>query len=493
MVISVDLEKGCQSNKSKPWELVPATAWALWLILTGCSPGVQAQESTYKFENFGNQSVLLNGNVTGSVADLGLVYYNPARLALIEDPSFTIGGKAYEWSSYYFEDVLQSDKSLKFNQFGGIPATIAGTFTLKLLPNHKFAYSLISRHRSNIRLRYDSGFLEDPVLPSVPDAAESYTELDFKDRLRDDWFGLTWAYPISETFSVGVSLFGSSYEYNGQGEILINVNREVGSVITYTNRLDFTQKTYGGQFKVGAAWLLHKIEMGANLTLPFIPVKKRASITFQESLAGFSSDRDFVVALKYGDLPSSRKTAMGVSYGVGIPWKQHKIHLNLDWCAAVSSHDRIEVPAEVLEYLEENPFREELKSVLNFGLGAEFNVSPSLNILGSFSSDFSAAEESINLFDIINQSQEDINLLNDLWHFALGADYTRPWGTIIVGASYANSRSNIGTAPEIPPDAGQAQPRNITTQINYQRLRFVAGLEIPLLLEKVRELSIPIR
>ena len=200
-----------------------------------------------------------------------------------------------------------------------------------------------------------------------------------------------------------------------------------------------------------------------------------------------------MVALKYGDLPSSRKTAMGVSYGVGIPWKQHKIHLNLDWYAAVSSYDRIEVPAEVLAYLEENPFREELKSVLNFGLGAEFNVSPSLNIIGSFSSDFSAAEESINLFDIINQSQEDINLLNDLWHFALGANYRRPWGTIMLGASYANSRSNIGTAPEIPPDAGQAQPRNITTQINYQRLRFVAGLEIPLLLEKVRELPIPIR
>lgn len=487
------LIKECQSAKIQRRKEIRATVWALGLALAISPLLLQGQEGNYKSENFGNQSVLLNGNVTGSVADLGLVYYNPARLALIEDPSFTIGGKAYEWSTYYFDNILQTEQSLKSNQFGGIPATIAGTFSLKILPGHKFAYSILSRQRSNIRVRYDSGVVEDPELPQVPDASESFTELDFRDRLRDDWFGITWSYPISETFSVGVSIFGTSYEYNGQGDILINVNREDGSLITYTNRLDFTQKTYGGQFKVGAAWLLNGIEMGANITLPYVPVKKRASFSYQESLSGFSANRDFLIALNSGNVPSSRKTATEVSYGVGIPWKRHKIHINLDWHSAVSSYDRIEVPAEILEDLEEPPFREELRSVLNFGVGANFNVSPSLNIIGSFSSDFSASQQSLNLFDFINQSQEDINLLNNLWHFALGADFRRPWGTIILGGSYASTESRIGTAPEIPADGTQAQPRNIATQINYQRWRFIVGFEIPLLLEKVRDWPIPIK
>ena len=110
----------------------------LVVFLITCTE-VHAQEGNYKFENFGNQSVLLNGSVTGSVADLGLTYYNPARLGLIENPSFTIGGKAYEWSRYYFEDILETDKNLSANQFGGIPATLAGTFSFKKLPGHKFA------------------------------------------------------------------------------------------------------------------------------------------------------------------------------------------------------------------------------------------------------------------------------------------------------------------------------------------------------------------
>ncbi|MFZ9004462.1 MAG: hypothetical protein ACO20F_10260 [Robiginitalea sp.] len=468
--------------------------WLRWtLLLLSFSGALSGQEGNYKFENFGNQSVLLNGNVTGSVRDLGLVYYNPARLGLIDNPSFTIGGKAYEWSKYYFEDILQTEKNLSSNQFGGLPATIAGTFDLKFLPGHKFAYSILSRRRSDIRTKYDSGLTPDPDFEKLPDATESYSEVDFRDRLRDEWFGVSWAYPISETLSVGVSLFGSIYEKNGSGEILINARRESGRVVTYNNRLDFTQKTYGVQIKIGAAWLVSDLEMGVNLSLPFISVKNRSSFSYLESLGGFSPEDDFIVSYAYGELPGKRRTAAGISYGVGIPWKAHKFHLNLDWNAPVGSYDRIEFPEESLEDLGANPFQEEFKSVVNLGVGGEFYVSPSLNIIGSFSTDFSASQASINLFDFINKSPQEINLLNDIWHIALGIDLHRDWGSIIVGTSYARSGRNIGQAEVIPENEDVFPPRNISTQINYERWRFIVGLEIPLLLEKVKDLPIPLR
>lgn len=455
------------------------------MLLTG-------QEGNYKFENFGNQSVLLNGNVTGSVADLGLVFYNPARLARIEDPSFTIGGKAYEWSKFYFEDILESDRNLSSNQFGGLPAMIAGTFSLKSLPKHKFAYAILSRQRTDVRVKYDSGLTPDPGFEQIPDATEGLSELDFRDRTRDEWFGVSWAYPVTERFSVGVSLFGSIYEINGRGDILINARRGSGELITYTNRLDFSQKTYGAQIKTGAAWRVSDIDMGVNVTLPFLAVKKRGSLSFLETLAGFSPGDDFIVNYTYGDLPSYRKTAMGISYGAGIPWKQHKLHVNLEWYAPVGAYERIEIPEEAAQDLGENPFLEELRSVVNFGVGGEFYISPSLNAIGSFSSDFSASQSSINLFDYINKSPDDINLLNNLWHMALGVDLHRPWGSVIVGVNYARSGRQIGEAATSPGDQDVFPPRNIATQINYERWRFVVGLEIPLLLEKVKELPIPI-
>ena len=467
--------------------------WLCTLGLLSLSGVLLGQEGNYKFENFGNQSVLLNGNVTGSVADLGLVYYNPARLGLIENPSFTVGGKAYEWSRYYFDDVLETDKSLTANQFGGLPATLAGTFSIKSLPGHKFAYSIISRLRSDVRLRYDSGLV--PLDDNDPDplAGQELTELRFRDQLKDDWFGITWAYAINEAFSVGVSVFASAYLNNGRGDILINKQRETGEVVTYTNRVDFRQRTYGGQIRIGAAWNVSDIEMGVNIGLPFIQVYRSANVNYQESLAGVSSEADFIVRENYGDLENRRRTATSISYGVGFPWKQHKIHLNLDWYGGVSTYDRIEIPEEAIAYLGENPFRETLKSVVNFGAGGEFYISPSINIIGSVSTDFSAAEESINLFDYINRSSDEINLLDNIWHLAAGMDLHRPWGNIVLGASYARSGSEVGSAPELPEDGQIPGSRNISTKINYERWRFIVGVEIPLILEKLKKLPIPVQ
>lgn len=454
--------------------------------------GIHAQEGNYKFENFGNQSVLLNGSVTGSVADLGLTYYNPARLGLIENPSFTIGGKAYEWSRYYFSDVLETDKNLSANQFGGLPATLAGTFSFKKLPGHKFAYSILSKQRSDIRLRYDSGLIPVPDEDEVIRDKEGLTELNFRDRIRDDWFGVTWAYPLSDSFSVGASIFASSYLNDGRGDILINQKQENNQVRTYTNRVDFRQRTYGGQIRIAAAWKLAEIEMGVNVGLPVFTVYRSAALNYQESLAGVSGDSDFIIQQDYGDLKSSRKTATSISYGVGFPWKEHKIHLNLDWHAGISSYDRIEIPEEAIEYFGTNPFRETLKSIVNFSAGGEFYVSPSINIIASFSTDFSAAEESINLFDFVNQSADEINLLDDIWHIAVGVDLNRPWGNIILGTSYARSGSEVGTAPDIPVNGPAIEPRNISTSINYERWRFIIGFEIPLIMNKLKDLPIPI-
>lgn len=464
---------------------------ALCLLFIGPNLKLKGQEGNYKFENFGNQSVLLNGNVTGSVADLGLTFYNPARLGLIEKPSFTIGGKAYEWSTYSFENVLDTDRDLKSSKFLGIPATLAGTFSIKSLPNHRFAYSIISRQQSDIRVRYESGLVPtEPLIPGSEDG-EGLTDLYFRDRLKDDWFGVTWAYPLSESFSVGASLFASIYEKTGRGDILLIDSPADNTISTYTNRLDFRQRTYGGEIKIGAAWKHADMDMGINVSIPFIPVYQSASFSYQESLGGISKEEDFVTDLKYDGLENSRRTAWGIAYGVGLPWKRHKIHLNLDLHSGVKAYDRIELPEELILAGEENPFREALRPVVNFGAGGEFNVSPSLNIIGSFSTDFSAIKESINLFDYVNQSQEEINVLDDVWHLATGMDLHRPWGNITAGFSYARSQNKIDSSSQSPSDF-PLKPNSVTSRVNYQRWRFIVGLEIPLIMDKLKGLPIPI-
>ena len=109
------------------------------ILFTNCTQG----QGNYRYENFGNRSILLNGNVTGSVEDLGLTYYNPSRLAILDSPNFTISGKAYELNEAKLSRAIGDDTDLSSSDFNAIPSMVAGTFNLKSLESHFFAYSFI--------------------------------------------------------------------------------------------------------------------------------------------------------------------------------------------------------------------------------------------------------------------------------------------------------------------------------------------------------------
>ena len=460
---------------------------SLLLLITGFA---YAQEGNYRYESFGNQSLLLNGNVTGSAEDLGLTYYNPARLAFIEEPAIVLAGKAYQLINYDLEDVLGSEINLSESNFNGIPSIFSGTFKLKKLPNHQFAYSFISRYRSNIELSYNSGVEEGLVIGNITEISRSFTEIQFKNRLRDEWYGLSWAHKLNEKLSVGASLFGSIYELNGRGDILISGESEAGGVVNYVSRPSFKQKTYGMIVKLGAAYQLDSLSLGLNITTPFISFKNKADVDSEEFLGGLSPEEDYFRVIDLNDLESKRRTATSIAFGAGYPVGKTTLHMSVDWTAGVSAYNRIELP-EIPDdiRLEQSTFTEELKSVFNFGAGADIYVSPSLRILASFSSDYSATVRSPDLFDVVNQSDDNVNLFGDFWHFGLGPDLSFKWGKITLGATYSRSSVKVDDAPDIPDD-GEPEPIAITTAVGFERWRFIIGLEIPLISEKVKGLPI---
>src|SRR5210317_1111074 len=114
----------------------------LFLLLT---PLFVLSQGYYNSENFGNRSLLLNGNVTGSVDDLGLTYYNPARIALIDEPAFSINAKAYQVTSLSLKNVFGRDNKLSDSRFQGVPSLLAGTFKIDKWEKHHFAYAFLSR------------------------------------------------------------------------------------------------------------------------------------------------------------------------------------------------------------------------------------------------------------------------------------------------------------------------------------------------------------
>jgi len=464
------------------------TLLMLLLIISNCS--IILSQDNYRLENFGNRSILLSGNVTGSVEDLGLTYYNPGRLALLDDPTFSINAKAYEFNQITLKNAVDVKDKLSSSRFNGVPSMIAGTFKIKSLEDHYFAYSAITKVRSNISLNYLTDLVSGDILGGIEGDEDYVAKVNLNDGLKDEWFGLTWSKAFSEKFSIGVTTFVSIYNHKGSNILDNNISHSEDEVVSYKREVYFEQSSYGMFWKIGLAWIYPKVEFGVNITPAYIDFYSIGKLRYGEFLAGGGSGSDRFTYTNLKDLNAKRKVPFGIDIGAGIPIRRSKLHLNLDWHNKLSSYDRIIIPE--IESVTEDPlqleFVEERKSVFNFGLGAEVYISPKMDGYLSFSSDYSSALNNSNIFDVGDREDKELNLKLDYYHFGFGINLKLSWSDMILGSTYSFGNSTFDKPDGGVPENGIDINNNPeSASILLTRWRFIVGIEIPILSQKLKE------
>ena len=447
----------------------------LLLVISCCNLQTVAQRN-YKFENFGNRSILLNGNVTGSVDDLGATFYNPARLALVENPVFLINARIYQLSNIKLGNITIDGKDLSKTNFDGLPSMIAGSFKIKKFKGQQFAYSVFSRNRSDLSIGYNSDITE-AVNNDISQNIDKYIAAsNITNRLRDNWFGVSWANSLSPNFSIGASLFGSIYKYETSYSQKFNSIDDSDQVASYDSSVYFKQNSYGLYGKIGASWILPEFNLGINIDLPYIELYGEGKFRYEEFLIGTDEANDVFTYNNFDNLNSKRKYPLGISVGSGIPVKKHILHLNLSWNAKVDNYSKIDIPPLQSETEDDLPnlvFDEELKSIVNFGIGAEVYFSDQLNFYGSISSDYSPYKSISNYDNPEEDFNEVINLSTNYFHYGFGVNVEHKWANFILGTIYSNGKSTVEK-----PISEPANSSNEFSSIKYNRWRFIIGLEI---------------
>lgn len=447
---------------------------------------LNAQEGNYRFNNFGNRSILLAGNVTGSVSDLGLTYYNPSFLTNADNVGFSLNAKAYQLVDIKLENVLNKDSQLSSSRFNGASTMAGGIFNLF---GTKFAYSYLTKSNSNVDLNYSSYYLNNNILTLFPDAERHQARIGLNSKTKDDWTGLTWAYKINDKFSLGVSAFASIYNYRGSSDLSHTVESTNNEVAFYQNTTSFRQKSYGMFIKVGANYKFESFDLGMNVNIPYIEVYGKGEYSYSEVVAGLSSEYDKFVDNYFDDLSAKRKEPLGLSIGAGIPIKKSKVYLNVDYVSGLGQYDRIEIPDISIGEDELTPvnFDEERKAVFNFGIGAEYYISEQFKAYGGFSTDFSAYKNSANIFDLSSEENKSVNIGEDFYHFSLGIDWKLSWASLIMGFTHTNSSGSFLSPYTLNAD-GYDIENNLNASVRYTRWQFVVGIDVPILGKKVSNL-----
>ena len=446
-------------------------------------PALLASQGYYNRENFGNRSLLLSGNVTGSVEDLGLTYYNPARIAMVEAPSFSINAKAYQLSSLSLKNVFGRDDKLSDSRFEGVPSLLAGTFNIDKWEKHHFAYAFLSKQRERINISAQNETTEGDVIDDNEGLESLVSRLDLDNSETDEWFGLSWGMKLRENLSIGVSAFASVYKFKSKYDLRLAGLEESQDVNFYNNLVSFGQTSYGMFWKIGLAWKVKELDLGLNIDLPYLEVISNGKFNYAQFLSGYGEGDDIYSYGNLTGLDSKRKEPLSLSFGAGIPWKRNKFHLKVDWHGSVSEYDRLVIPpfengsGETEEFV----FKDELRSVINFGAGAEFFLSEKVDLYASFSTDFSPLKSNASIFDLIGDGETDINVNADYMHYGMGVDLKFKRARITVGSTYSHGSGKFVRPGFFPtPDEDDLAANDKPATIGVSRWRVIVGLEFPI-------------
>ncbi len=445
---------------------------------------VRAQQN-YKYENYGDKSMLLNGNVCGSVDDVAATYYNPARLTLIKTPVFSFDTKLYQLNILKLENYVEDYKTLRDQNFGGLPKMVAGTFSFTNLPNHYFGYSLVTRIRNTQNISLNTNKKTADIIDTQPGEETYVARMSLENKVTDEWIGISWATTPLKNFSVGVTLYGSIYQAeDSNSQNLSTYNNENSEVFLYRKRIDTKQESYGILAKIGFAYIKPKLELGLNIDVPYIQVYGKGKFYDEEFQTGLDNASNIFTYNTFKDLESQRRSTIGVQLGAGINIRKSKLHLNFSWNAGGKEYTKIKIPNIESETEETLPivYREKFRSIANYGAGAEIYLTPKINILASYSSDYSPFSKNTTVFDLINNQGKDINVPTNFHHFGLGSYVELKKLDFSLGCVFSTGNSeftrNFNFVEAIGDDLNQR------VKVRYLRWRFIIGFNIKFNIKK---------
>ena len=444
------------------------------IIILSCATWDQlaAQDTHYWNLHYGSRSTLLSGAVIGSVSDMAATYYNPAALALFPAPEILLSGKVYQYNSLSLNNGAGPGKDLTSSTIEAAPTLFAGSFTFDWLGDHTLSYSILTRQRMNFGIEGRRGGVQESDLGEDLVAGE----LIANQELSDLWIGLTWAVKMGSNFAIGVTPYVSVRNQKTRKHAyseVINQNGDVSASII-TQQFEYSNYRLLAKFGIGA--MFDALTVGLNLTTPTLSVTGNGSSLVNLANTGEgTSDETAFIANYQQDVTARHKMPLAIGGGAGYRLGRHRIHISAEWYDNVARYivvDTQEFTAQSSGEIFKNRVDSELKSVFNYGMGAEFAVSENLNLFLSYITDFSAA---------VPGTETNLTVSNwDIYHLSGGASFEIGRSEFTLGINYAFGSGKAKGPVNLPEGEIKSSLVDLVegSDIDYDRLRFLIGFSI---------------
>jgi hypothetical protein len=438
----------------------------------------------------------MSGSVIGGVEDLGAVFYNPGRLAVISNSAFLLSANVYEYNSIQISNAFGSSKNASRSDFKGVPTLAAGTFKIKRLPKHHFAYAIMTRQNTNLNFSYRNEIHAD-VFATLPGDEYFGAEVSINQQATEQWIGVTWSYSLSKKVSIGLT---TNYTINNQskgGSNNLQVLSQANEVGIYRFNRSFTLNQTGLIWKAGFAGILGKWRTGVTVTTPVLQLASKGAYRYEEfysSVPGISTRPETYSSNYQEGLDPKVKTPWAIGFGFSRPFGKNTLHLSTEWFSSIPKYSTMKVADHTSQSNPNDTIRFELvdqaRGVWNAGIGMEIYLSEKVQGYASFSTDFANVPSDLTRF-IERKPEANFNSWNaNFYHVGAGVVLKLKGADITLGATHTGADLLLPRAINFPDGSGQGIfDETQTSDLRWDRWRFIFSFSFPFLKDYAAKLS----
>lgn len=417
------------------------------IILFVCVFPGYAQDNNYWNMQFGAKSALLGGAVTGTYADNGAMYYNPAALGVQDSANINVSANLYKVERMRVKNALGNGIHITSYNFDVTPQLISGS---RRLTPHVSIGALVLTH-NDVDITFQQSFsASKAIYPGDTVFKRNYIgDFDYRNRINEQWFGLCMAFNVSPKLSVGFThFFNYRFQRFSHHISATAISEDTANFRGFTSQYDYNRDVrydvLATMVKFGLLYKPNKrFSAGLGLTMPSITlfgVGKTYTKVYSSNLA-YNNYESYTVFDRQKGLNASYDTPFSAALGLRANVGKIKAYLSAEYFAPMGTYDIIN-PTDSLninksgvEYNSSNLLSVEYSAqqVLNGAIGLEYAAFRRLSLLGSFRTDFNTQTNKIAAQDNNSLATSYI----DLYHTTLGCVFRKNKKAYIVGLSYS--------------------------------------------------------
>ena len=433
---------------------------------------IYAQDVHYWAQTYGTESTLLGGAVIGSVNDLGATFYNPGKLSLTDDPNFLFSARIFEYASLTLKPKDATINGISESYLRPSPAFIVYNLSADWLGEHKVAFSLLTRHTFDVRLK--TRFIGNV------ESTDISNEIIYEGNAEQYWGGITWSYPFKGKygFGIGITNYFAIRNYRSRNSVNIQSTDTSTSVGILSAVSEYDYYNVGILWKAGIGYTFEKIKFGLTVTTPTLNLLGSGEVDVNINSSGMDLDGDlqpdeFLVSNYQTDISSKYKSSLALGFGIYYKFSSFKIHLAGEYFGGVDKFNVLtsnSFQSQTGGLTLKNNLTHALKPVFNYGVGLEYLINEKVTTYAAFTTDHSALDT--------DENSNHSYLKWDYYHISAGAAVSVKKIELTFGLSLAIAGDDI-SVPILPLSENEEADFVLQKQgaeVSSYRLKFILGL-----------------